>query len=36
MHLKERSMKVLLLKDLKGKGKAGDVVDVNDGYAKHF
>lgn len=29
-------MKVLLLKDLKGKGKAGDVVDVNDGYAKNF
>ncbi len=29
-------MKVVLLKDLKGKGKKGDVVTVNDGYAQNF
>lgn len=29
-------MKVLLLQDLKGKGKKGDVVEVSDGYAKNF
>ena len=29
-------MKVELLKDLKGKGKKGDVVNVNDGYARNF
>ncbi len=29
-------MKVVLLKDLKGKGKKGDVVNVNDGYARNF
>lgn len=26
-------MKVILIKDLKGKGKAGDVIDVNTNYA---
>lgn len=26
-------MKVILIKDLKGKGKAGDVIDVNPNYA---
>ena len=26
-------MKVVLIKDVKGKGKAGDIVNVNDGYA---
>jgi len=29
-------MKVVLLKDLKGKGKKGDVITVNDGYAQNF
>jgi len=29
-------MKVLLIKDLKGKGKAGDVINANDGYARNF
>jgi large subunit ribosomal protein L9 len=29
-------MKVLLIKDVKGKGKAGDIVDVPDGYAQNF
>lgn len=29
-------MKVVLLKDLKGKGKKGDVINVNDGYARNF
>jgi large subunit ribosomal protein L9 len=29
-------MKVLLTKDVKGKGKAGDIVDVPDGYAQNF
>ena len=29
-------MKVILLKDVKGSGKAGDVVNVNDGYARNF
>jgi large subunit ribosomal protein L9 len=29
-------MKVLLLKDVKGTGKAGDVKDVKDGYGKNF
>ena len=29
-------MKVLLTSDVKGKGKAGDVVNVNDGYARNF
>ena len=26
-------MRVILIKDLKGKGKAGDIVDVNPNYA---
>ena len=29
-------MKVVLLKDLKGTGKKGDIVDVADGYARNF
>ena len=29
-------MKVVLLTDVKGSGKAGEVVDVNDGYARNF
>ena len=29
-------MKVILLEDVVGKGKAGDVVKVNDGYARNF
>lgn len=29
-------MKVILLKDVKGSGKAGDVIDAKDGYAMNF
>lgn len=29
-------MKVVLLKDVKGSGKAGEVVNVNEGYARNF
>ena len=29
-------MKVVLLKDLKGKGKKGDVVEISDGYALNY
>lgn len=29
-------MKVILLKDVKGSGKAGDVLNVADGYARNF
>jgi large subunit ribosomal protein L9 len=29
-------MKVVLLEDVKGKGKKGTVVNVNDGYARNF
>lgn len=29
-------MKVILLKDIKGKGKKGDVINVADGYARNF
>ena len=29
-------MKVYLIKDLPGKGKRGDIIEVNDGYGKNF
>ncbi|NLB62127.1 MAG: 50S ribosomal protein L9 [Clostridiales bacterium] len=29
-------MKVILLKDVKGSGKAGEIIDVSDGYARNF
>ncbi len=29
-------MKVILIEDVKGKGKSGDIVNVNDGYARNF
>jgi large subunit ribosomal protein L9 len=29
-------MKVLLIKDVKGLGKAGEVKEVKDGYGKNF
>lgn len=29
-------MKVILTGDVKGKGKAGDIVNVSDGYARNF
>ena len=29
-------MKVILLKDIKGLGKAGELVDAKDGYARNF
>lgn len=29
-------MKVILLEDVSGKGKAGDIVNVSDGYARNF
>ena len=29
-------MKVILLKDVKGSGKQGDVLNVSDGYARNF
>ena len=29
-------MKVLLIKDVSGTGKEGDIVNVSDGYARNF
>lgn len=29
-------MKVILKKDVKGSGKAGDIINVSDGYARNF
>lgn len=29
-------MKVVLLKDLKGKGKKGDIINISDGYALNY
>lgn len=29
-------MKVILLKDIKGTGKANDIINVSDGYARNF
>lgn len=29
-------MKVLLISDVKGKGRSGDIVNVSDGYARNF
>ncbi len=29
-------MKVVLIKDVKGSGKAGDVIEAKDGYARNF
>ncbi|NMA48556.1 MAG: 50S ribosomal protein L9, partial [Tissierellia bacterium] len=29
-------MKVILLKDVKGQGEAGDLVNAKDGYARNF
>jgi ribosomal protein L9 len=29
-------MKVILLQDVKGQGKKGDVIDVNDGYGRNY
>ena len=29
-------MKVILLKDLKGQGKSGELIDVSEGYARNF
>lgn len=33
---KEESMKVILIKDVKGHGKAGEIVDLNLGFANHL
>lgn len=33
---KEVTMKVLLLQDVKGQGKKGEIIDVNDGFARNF
>ena len=29
-------MKIILKQDVKGTGKKGDILEVNDGYAKNF
>ena len=29
-------MKVVLLKDIKGKGKKGDIINISDGYAQNY
>ena len=29
-------MKVLLVKDVKGQGKSGDIINVSDGYARNY
>lgn len=29
-------MKVILLQDVKGQGKKGEVIEVNEGYARNF
>ena len=29
-------MKVVLLKDVKGSGKAGDILEAKDGFAQNF
>lgn len=29
-------MKVIMLKDVKGQGKVGELIEVNDGYARNF
>ena len=29
-------MKVVLIKDVKGSGKAGDVIEAKDGFAQNF
>src|SRR5690554_2859828 len=31
-----QEMKVLLLQDVKGHGKVGDLIDVNDGFARNY
>ena len=29
-------MKVILIKDVKGSGKAGDIIEAKDGFARNF
>lgn len=33
---RSKSMKVVLLKDVKGSGKAGDIIEAKDGFAQNF